>query len=148
MIGPGDSKTIPTIRIFPDFGEFTHTIVYPNDYWQSPEKYPTQHALLPGHLHAKLVNWEREFEKCASADCYWRDHGAMLWISFDLAGIGIAKQIKTHVGDRARVLYLKPIESPYYKYETAREVVATGKLVTLNYPVGWHNLPFSPSAAE
>lgn len=142
MNGPGDSETIPTIRIFPDFDGFSHTIVYPVEYWSFPEKYPSEDELLPRHLQAKLINWQRDFGKSAFADVYQNAHGSMLWIAFDLAGVEIAKEIKLHVGDRAVVLYIKPIESPFYKYDTAREVKINGDMVTLNYPVGWHNLAF------
>jgi hypothetical protein len=140
MNGSGDSENTPTIRIFPDFGGFTHRIVYPTDHARFPDKYPRGNDLVPIYLDKKLDAWQREFEKCAFDDWHRQKFGTMLWISFDLAGVEIAKQIKKHVNNKARVLYLKPVESPYCKYDTAREVLASGELVTLNYRVGWHNL--------
>jgi hypothetical protein len=138
-----DKQSTPSIRIFPDFGGFTHRIVYPNDHWENPGKYPSSSELVSARLEDKLISWEHEFEICAFPDHFQNKPGTMLWISFDLAGAEIAKQIKKHVGDRASVLYLKPIESPYHRYDTAREVMANGELVTLNYRVGWHNLMVS-----
>lgn len=131
----------PTIRIFPDFGGFTHRIDYPEDHWENPGKYPCQGELVPAQLDDKLTDWEREFEKCAFEDQYGHP-GMILWISFDLAGLEIAKQIKKHVGAKARVFYQKPIECPYWRYDAVREILENGELVTLNYHVGWHNLPW------
>lgn len=135
-----ETQSRPSIRIFPDFGGFTHTIDYPDDHWYTPNKYPTHEELVPGELNAMLYYWEREFEKCAFDDAYQNKHGTMLWISFDLKGIEIAKKIKSHVGKKARVIYQKPVESPYSRYETDREIMENGQIVTLNYRVGWHNL--------
>ena len=92
------------------------------------------------HLEAKLIDWEREFEMDANQDVHQKIHGKMLWVSFDLQGIKIAKEIKKHVGTKARVIYQKPVECPYCRYDTSREVMESGELVTLNYRVGWHNL--------
>jgi hypothetical protein len=141
------TQSTPTIRIFPDFGGFTHTIDYPNDHWYTPNKYPTHEELVPGELNAMLYHWECEFERCAFDDSYQNKPGTMLWISFDLQGIKIAKQIKRHVGAKARVIYQKPVECPYFRYDTSREVMESGELVTLNYRVGWHNLMVSGAAS-
>lgn len=135
-----NAQLLLTIRIFPDFGGFTHLIDYPADFWQHPEKYPKSEELVPLHLEAKLIDWEREFEMDANQDVHQKIHGKMLWVSFDLQGIKIAKEIKKHVGTKARVIYQKPVECPYCRYDTSREVMESGELVTLNYRVGWHNL--------
>ena len=138
-----NAQLLLSIRIFPDFGGFTHLIDYPNDYWQHPEKYPKSEELVPLHLEAKLIDWEREFEMDAYKDYFQKIYGKMLWVSFDLQGIKIAKEIKKHVGTKARVIYQKPVECPYCRYDTSREVMESGELVTLNYRVGWHNLMVS-----
>lgn len=123
------------IRIFPDFGGFTHRIVYPADYQEHPGKYPSSSELVPPSLEARLEAWQREFERYAWDD-YSGKHGSMLWIAFDLEGIKISKQIKKHVGIKARVIYQKPFECPYHMYDANREVLANGELVTLNDQVG------------
>jgi hypothetical protein len=142
-----ETQSTPTIRIFPDFGGFMYTIDYPADHWVTPNKYPAHEELVPGELNGMLYDWEREFEKCAFDDSYQNKPGTMLWISFDLKGIKIAKLVKKHVGKKARVIYQKPIECPYWRYDAAREVLENGDLVTLNEHPGWHNLPWKRSDA-
>lgn len=121
----------PVIRIFPDFGGFTHRVLYPADHHEHPGKYPSCSDLVPQRLEARLESWQREFERYAWDD-YSGKHGSMLWIAFDLEGIRVAKQIKKHVGTKARVTFHKPIECPYHMYDTNREVLGNGELVTLN----------------
>ena len=68
---------------------------------------------------------------CAADDYFNRQHGRMLWISFDLAGIRVCKAIKQHVTNRARVVYLKPSEDPFMRYQYAREIMEDGTVCDL-----------------
>ena len=118
-----EAIAIPEIRIFADFSQFTHRIIYPSDRQAFAGKYPGHNALIPDHLYQKLQERQREFEIAAFEDHFHDKAGAMLWISFDLEGIRIARMIKRHVGGRARVFYLKPAESPYHRYDACREIL-------------------------
>lgn len=121
----------PIIRIFADFGRCTGSTRYPKDHWDNPGKYPRHSELIPPRLAGLLEDWILEFAMCATDDAFGNQPGKMLWISFDLKGIKIAKAIKKHVGDRARVVYLKPDEDPFCHYEYAREILDNGEIAVL-----------------
>lgn len=125
------------IRIYPDFFGYTHRIMFPEDYDEHPEKYTDRSPLLTPRLEALLSDWQREFEKDADKDFGFDQYGAMLWIAFDLRGIKVAQAVKRHVGNKARVFFEKPWESPFRRYETVREVLEDGRLAVVEGGKDW-----------
>jgi hypothetical protein len=47
---------------------------------------------------------------------------AFNWSAFHRQGMALAKRLKQELGDRARVVYAKPVEDPDYKTEEQVEI--------------------------
>ena len=126
---PNPERT--TVYVFADFLHFTHWVVYPQDRSLHPGKYPSHGELLPHRVRGLLEDWQLSFEKFASAD-FDGQPGTMLWIAFDVEALRICRMLKRHIGDRARVIYQKPIQDPFCAYEYTREVLEDGSTRVLD----------------
>ena len=124
----------PRVEVFADFGGYTHRISYPKGYAAESEALNRIERLIPSGIYEFMEEWTREFSRHAWDDAMSGKHGSMLWVPFDIQGMSIARAIKLHVGEAARVFYLKPSEDPFSCYDYAREMLMHGEVLSDDFP--------------
>lgn len=82
-----------------------------------------EHA-IPIELMRDFNGWGREFE-CSKLD--QEDNAAKFnWQDFNGRGLALASRLKTALGEKASVRYVKPSEDPSYIREEGLEIAADG----------------------
>lgn len=71
--------------------------------------------------------WQRGFER---APYVGGDAPLKLdWRRFHAEGLGLARRLKEEVGDKARVIYVKPAEDPDHKFLQNQEILLGGDIL-------------------
>jgi hypothetical protein len=82
---------------------------------------------IPKSLVAALERWQRGFER---ASYVGGDAPLKLdWRRFHAEGLGLARRLKEEMGEKARVIYVKPIEDPDHKFLEHQEILLDGEIL-------------------
>lgn len=87
---------------------------------------PTKHS-VDKYLDNEFLRWQRGFE---NAPHVGGDNPMKLdWRRFHAEGLGLARRLKEIVGDKARVIYVKPIEDSDHKFLEHQEILLGGEIL-------------------
>lgn len=78
-------------------------------------------------LVASFERWQRGFERAPYLDN--DGHRKLDWRRFHAEGLGLARRLKKEVGDKARVIYVKPVEDPDHKFLKHQEILLDGDIL-------------------
>lgn len=83
---------------------------------------------IAARLHRNFAAWQMTFET-AQMRLDLDLVASLDWIRFHERGIELTRQLKTELGEAARVYYVKPHEDPNMWLDRRREVLADGSLI-------------------